>query len=147
MRTLLMLVATLGLTACQTVAQVDEGPALGVRVNSPYAPNARLNLDTVVILDKALQDGRAGKLAVETSGGRRTPTGTLEIFAVIRNRTDYPQQIELRSQFFDQLGVPIEGPTAWSRLMLEPNGIQAYKEFSVGTSNVAHYYIEVREAF
>lgn len=142
--TLMAVTATL-LAGCQ-VPPVTEGPAPGIRVLDDRAPNARLNLDTVVILDKSLQTGKVGKLAVERSLGRRTATQTLEVIAVIRNRTDYPQQIEGRTQFYDAAGVPIEGPTAWQRLILDPQSINTYREFSTRTADVAHYYVEIREA-
>lgn len=138
---LLSLALTLGLGAC---AKSYEGPSPGVRVEDPNAPNARLNLDRVVILDKELQDARAGKLAIESQGARRTGTGTIEVFAVIRNRTDFPQQIEARTSFFDGQGVPLEGPSAWQRIHLQPNSITNYKELSSRT-DVAHYYVEIRE--
>ena len=65
---------------------------------------------------------------------------------MIRNRTDFVQQIEARTQYFDTVGVPVEEPTAWTRLTLDPNSIRAYKELSTHTSDVAHYYVEIREA-
>lgn len=137
--------AALVLCACAG-AQVNEGAAPGIRVNDDRAPDARLNLDTVVILDKSLQDRNSGKLAIESSGARRSPSGTLEVFAVIRNRTDHPQQIEARVQFFDDLKVPVEGPTQWHRVYLDPQAISAYREFSTRVHDVYHYYIEIREA-
>ena len=142
---LLVLAASL-LTACvQTQERINEGAAGGIRITDERAPNARLNLDTVAILDKSLQNDRSGKLAIESSGGRRTATNTLEVYATIRNRTDFALQIEGRVQFFDAQGVPVEGPTAWTRVFLDPNGITAYKELSTRI-DVVHYYVELREA-
>lgn len=138
--------AALLLGACaQTPGRINEGAAGGIRITDERAPNARLNLDTVAILDKSLQNDRSGKLAVEASGGRRTGTNTLEVYATLRNRTDFVLQVEGRAQFFDAQGVPVEGPTAWTRVFLDPNGITAYKELSTRI-DVAHYYIELREA-
>lgn len=134
------------LTGCMQNNYLKEGPAPGVNVNSPNAPYARLNLNTAVILDRSLQNENSGKLAIESTNSRRTATDTLEAFAVIRNRTNYPQVIEGRVQFFDAAGVPIEGPSAWKRVFLDPNAISAYREFSVRTADVAAYYIEIREA-
>lgn len=141
----LMLGAAALLSACAPTQQrINEGAAPGIRITDERAPNARLNLDTVAILDKSLQNDRSGKLAIEASGGRRTATNTLEVFATIRNRTDFPLQIEGRVQFFDDVGAPLEGPSAWTRVFLDPNGISAYKERSTRV-DVAHYYIELRE--
>jgi uncharacterized protein YcfL len=137
--------SALVLAGCQSSKTIYEGPQPGERVRDDRAPYARVNLDTVVIIDKALQTQHSGKLAIERSGARRSPTGTLEVFAVIRNRTDFPQQIELRTQFFDSSGAPVEGPTAWKRVILDTQSVNSYTEFSIGTSNIAHYYVEVRE--
>lgn len=132
------------LAGCQNI-DPNEGPRPGARIVDERAPDARLRLDSVVILDKSLQDRRAGKLAVENSGARRTATGTVEAYAVIRNRTDYPLQIEARTQFFDELGAPVEGPTQWQRLYLDPQSISAYRELSTLVHGISHYYIEIRE--
>lgn len=136
--------AVVVLCACSNV-DTSEGARAGVRINDDRTPDARLNLDTVVILDKALQDNKAGKLAIENSGARRTATGTLEVYAVIRNRTDHPLQIEARTQFYDADQVPSETPTSWERLYLDPQSVVAYKALSSGVHNVAHYYVEIRE--
>ena len=140
----LVLAAALASVACSGIDK-NEGPRPAVRIVDERAPNQRLNLDTVVILDKSLQDRKTGKLAVENSGARRTATGTVEAFAVIRNRTDHPLQIEGRTQFFDSLGIPLGAPSQWQRLYLDPQSINGYRELSTGTGEVAHYYIEIRE--
>jgi hypothetical protein len=141
-----VLAVVVAMAGCIERTEVHEGPSPGVRVNDDRAPNARLNLDTVAILDKSLQDEEGGKLAVESTGGRRTATGTLEVYAVLRNRTDHRLQIEGRAQFFDDVGVPVEGPTQWRRMFLDPNSINAFKELSTRTTDVAHFYVEIREA-
>lgn len=143
--TCLLIGTALALTGCKSV-NVNEGAMPGARVDDDRAPDARLNLDTVVILDKALQDRRAGKIAIENSGARRTATGTLEVYAVIRNRTDHPQQIEARTQFFDDVKAPIEGPTMWQRVYLDPQAVAAYREMSTRVQGISHYYVEIREA-
>lgn len=136
--------AVMSIAGCTTV-DVNEGARPGIRVDDDRAPDARLNLDTVVILDKSLQDRKAGKIAIESSGARRTATGTLEVYAVIRNRTDHPLQIEARTQFFDDLKVPAEGPTSWQRVYLDPQSVGAYRELSGRVDGIAHYYVEIRE--
>ncbi len=125
-------------------ATVDEGPQPGLRVNDANAPYATVQYDRVVIVDKSLQSSRGGKIAIENQGARRTPSGTVEVFATIRNRTDYPLQIEGRVQFFDADKVPVEGPSAWQRVYLGPNSIDAWRESSART-DIAHYYVEIRE--
>ncbi|PRB82067.1 hypothetical protein [Pseudomonas sp. MYb185] len=140
----LVLAASLASVGCSGIDR-NEGPRPAVRIVDERAPNQRLNLDTVVILDKSLQDRKTGKLAVENSGARRTATGTVEAYAVIRNRTDHPLQIEGRTQFFDSMGIPLGVPSQWQRLYLDPQSINGYRELSTGTGEVAHYYIEIRE--
>lgn len=130
---------------------VREGAAPAIRVQDASAPTAKVRLNTVNIIDDGLQSwqgkeaDRWSKIAVESTNSRRTATGTLEVWGVLRNRTDYPLQVEGRTTFFDQYEVPIEEPSGWRRVLLPPNGISAYKEFSTRTDEVAFYYIEIRE--
>lgn len=138
------LASALLLSACQTPYQ--EGAQMGVRINDAAAPNARVQFDQVVVLDRALQNSSAGKIAVEQQGARRTPTGTLKVMVMMRNRTDHPQVLELRTSYFDSGFAPTEAPSAWARLHLDGNGVGSYDESSMGAQNVAHYYVEVREA-
>lgn len=138
------------LPGCETV-DVREGPGPGVRVRSGLAPYATVRLNTVAILDDSLQDwdgppGRkGGKIAVERTNASRTETGTLVAWALLRNRTDYPLQIEGRVQFFDEAEAPLEGPTAWQRLHLPPNSVITYRGNSTQTDRVKYYLIEIRE--
>ena len=59
------------------------------------------------------------------------------MWAVLRNRTDYPLQIEGRSQFFDADQVPIEEPSAWKRVHLPPNAVGTYRESSTKVEAIA----------
>lgn len=132
------------LAGCQTPYQ--EGAQMGVRVNDVNAANARVQYDQVVILDKVLQNSKNGKIAIEAQGARRTATGTLQVIVTIRNRTDHNQVLEARTSYFDSGFAPTEKPSGWSRIFLEPNGVASYTESSMGVANVAHYYVEVKEA-
>lgn len=157
------------LAGCTTVVQVPEGASPGVRVRDSMAPNARIRMNSVAIVDKSLQqwdtkqveyqpawlsifssgnpeNEKYSKIAVERTNARRTPTGTVEVWATFRNRTDYPLTIECRSQFFDRQEAPVEGPTAWQRVHLPQQSVGTYKEFSTNVMDVGYYYIEVREA-
>lgn len=145
MKTLAAAIAAVALaTGCQ--ATYHEGAQMGVRVNDQAAPNARIQFDQVVILDKSLQNSGKGRIAVEQQGARRNDTGTLKVIAVLRNRTDFPQVLEARTSYFDSAFVPAEKPSAWTRIHFEPNGIASYEESSLSAQNVAHYYVEIREA-
>ena len=154
-RRIIFLLSCLLVVGCNSY--VTEGPGPAVRVDDPKAPYATIRYNSVVFLDKSLSRSleqneifgwqigpkQIAKIAVETQGGRRTPQGTLEVFATFRNRTDFPLQLEGRVQFFDTDKVPIEGPSAWQRIYLPPNGVAAYTEKSVKT-NAVYYYIEIR---
>ena len=74
----------------------------------------------------------------------RTPTGTLKVWAILRNRTNYPLQVEARIAFYDATKAPLEGPTSWDRIHLPPNATAHYEEFSTKTE-IGYYHIEVRE--
>ncbi len=132
------------LAGCKTVSQ--EGAQMGVRVDDANSPTARIMYDQVVILDKVLQNAKTGKIAIEGQGASRSGTGTLKVTVAVRNRTDFTQTLELRTSFFDSGFGPTEKPSAWTRLHLDANGVGHYQESSMGAANVAHYYVELREA-
>jgi hypothetical protein len=150
------LFAAIFLASC-AVMDIREGASPGIQIGDEYT---RPRMNSVAILDQSLQIsyvyenlftgakeyGHIGKISVESTGSRLTPTGTLETWAVLRNRTNWPLQLECNVQFFDSNNVPVEGPTAWQRVMLSPNEINSYKEFSASATDVAFYYIQVREA-
>lgn len=138
-----------GLTGCQDASR--EGAMVAQKIDNQMAPNATIHLNQVVILDRDLQDvpgalsKRAGKITVERQGGVRLTTGAMEVYATIRNRTDFPLQLELRTQFFGSQQEPVEGPSAWQRISLPPLGISTFKGASLAFNNIEYYYIEVRE--
>jgi hypothetical protein len=148
-----VILAGISLSACSTV--VREGASPGIRVSE-----ASPRMNTVGILDKSLADwnaqaswfggdsegDRMSKIAVERTGGRATPTNNLEAWAMLRNRTDHPLQLEGRVTFFDASETPAEGPTGWQRIFLPPQGTATYSgSSSKPLSVVRYYYIEVRE--
>jgi len=132
-----LIVAAVLACGCQE-NRITEGPGPGVRVRSDLAPQAQINMDTAVIIDRGV--------AVERTGARRTPTGTLEVWAQLRNRTERPIAIEGRTQFFDSDLGPCEGPGAWKKVFLPPNSVDTYKTLSRKIQSPAHYLIEIREA-
>jgi len=150
-QSILFLVAGLAVCVGCTRTIVREGAAPGLRVRGERAPYAQVRMNTVNILDDSLQDwqgdekDRRGKIAVESTNSRRTETGTVEVWAILRNRTDHPLQLEGRVQFFDQTQAPVEGPTAWQRIYLPPNAVATYTEISTRVMDVGNYYIEIRE--
>jgi len=121
----------------QAVYLIEEGTGVGTRVDSP-STEARLN--RVGFLDPNLNR----KIAVQRTNARRTPTNTLEVYAVFRNRTSHNQSIQARTQYFGPDREPNEGPHEWQTVFLPPNGIQTYRTYSRGTT-AEYYYIEVME--
>lgn len=89
-------------------------------------------------------DGERYRLSVVQHGQRATPTGTTEVYAVLRNHTDYDYQIEARTQFFDQDGVPTDVKPTWQRTTVPANSLSTYRELST-TAQPLQYRVEVRE--
>jgi hypothetical protein len=136
-----LLAAATGLIVVLVGCAVNEGT-----YKSQYVPSGKyyqtgVYWDNFAITDKSI----AKKIAVERQGSERTATGTLEVWASLRNRTDFPLQVECRVQFFNADSAPVEGPSAWRRLMLPANTIATWRELSMGNGNIAHYYGEIRE--
>lgn len=153
-----LLVTLLMLAGC--AASIGEGPMPALQVNQSGNSGGMIRMNSVAILDRDLQKwvvhqeneisatneaAKSGKIALESTGARRSQTGTIEAWALLRNRTNKPLHIEGRVQFFDKSQAPLEGPTAWQRIILPPNSISAYREFSTDALNVSFYYIEIRE--
>jgi len=125
-------------TSCAwTRMDVSEGTEPGLRVKTP-GTEARLN--RVAFLTKRL--GR--RVAVESTGTERTATNTLVVYSVFRNRTEFEQKVQARTQYFGEQREPYEGPDAWQLIVLPPNGMQTYRSYSTGT-DATYYYIEVME--
>ncbi len=120
---------------------VKEGSYAPVRVRDQNLQGTQIRWNNVSILDSSIQN----KVFVEATNSRRTPTNTLEVWALFRNRTDYPLQLQCRASFYDATQAPVEGPTAWQRVMLPPNGTGHYKNVFSTIVDVGYYNIEVRE--
>lgn len=88
--------------------------------------------------------GETYRLSVENHGRRRTETGTTEVYAVLRNHTDYDYRIEARTQFFDEEGVPVDAKPTWQRSTIPANSVSAYKTLSTSTQPL-QYRVEIRE--
>jgi hypothetical protein len=127
--------------------QFHEGALVGQRVDDPTAPNAMIHYDQVVILDKYLQSDKQGRIAVESQGARRNPTGTVRVVAQLRNRTEDELRVRARVSFFDAGYAPIDQPSAWQLLVMPPNSIAKYEENSLDAAQVAHYLIEIKGAY
>jgi len=85
------------------------------------------------------------KITVQKHASRKSPTGTMEVWATLKNHTDYPLQIEGRTQFFDKDESPTDVGSTWQRVQLPPKGIGTFRDFSTKLQGVESYYIELRE--
>ena len=133
----LCLFVVLAAAACTRTVRINEGPAHATRVGHQ---DTGIQYNNVVFLDNQLQN----MIEVQRSGAQRTPTDTVEVFVVFRNRTTFTQQLECRVQFFDAATVPIGEPSAWQRIYFQPNEIKTWREASLSAA-AQYYYVEVRE--
>jgi len=125
----------------------------GVRTDEPLQRSAPLKMNSVIFVDHSLNrtvidsfDDKITtvKVSVQRKGVRSTPTGSMEVWAVLRNHTDYPLQVQAKTSFFDSQEAPAENASAWQRVHLQPNSTATYKEAATSTT-AAYYVIEVQE--
>ena len=116
-----------------------------VMILSACTTTTPIKMNSVAIIDTSLQSLQGDVISVETTTSRRTPTGTVEAIAVLRNRTDSPIQVEGRIQFFDDQKIPVESPTAWQRIFLNPNSVETFRGYSSKVEGIHDFYIELRE--
>ena len=122
----------------QSFANAPEGEVLVPPNPGTVSP---MPLNTVNITDQAIIQ----KVIVQASNASRTPTGTVEVWARLVNCTDFPLQIEGRTNFLTAAQAPAEQPTAWTRVMLPARAIGTYSAKSIASDQVATYLIEIRE--
>ncbi len=95
--------------------------------------------------DSPPQIVRRYKISTQTHTMKTSPSGIKEVMAVFQNHTEYPLQIEGRTQFLDENTIPTKDITEWQRIHLPPKSIGTYRASSKKTEGIAGYYIEVRE--
>ena len=144
-----------GIAALASCAQVQEpAPVCNMAgisaarqlVALPGAPGEPSPLTEMPLNSASITDYNViNKLFVRQITAQRTQTGTVRVVSQIINCTDYPLNIEARTQFYDQAQVPGEPASAWKRLNLAPRTSNTYSESSIGTKNVAFYMVEVKE--
>ena len=122
------------------VAQRQSPPAPAEAPQQPAGPT-QMPVNSVSITDYTITN----KVWVEATNARRTPTGTVEVWARFVNCTDFPLQIEGRTHFLDEARAPVEAVSAWHRVFLPPRSFAVYQESSTNVSAVRFYYVEVRE--
>ncbi|MEM6391306.1 MAG: hypothetical protein AAF797_00860 [Planctomycetota bacterium] len=135
---------------CQNRYVQYEGGTEGVR--RPTTTGQVLEFNSVQIIDRRLQDwrgaerGRQSRILVQAHNASLTATNTVRAWATLQNRTTGPLAIQVRTTFFRRDQSPLEPPTAWEQVFLDPSGgIAAYEAFSLNTvEDVGFYYIEVK---
>jgi len=120
---------------------IREGSFAPVRIRDQNLPGTQIRWNNVSLLDASIKN----KIFVEATNTRRSPTGALEAWAIFRNRTDYPLQLEARASFYDTNQAPVEEPSAWQRIYLPPNATAHFTTLFSTQINNGFYNIEVRE--
>lgn len=115
--------------------------ALPAAVPGEASPLLEMPLNSVSILDHAIMQ----KVFVRSVSSRRTPTGTVEVVSQVVNCTDYPLNLEARTQFYDPGQTASEPVSAWKRFAMPARSSNTYRESSLGTRNAAFYMVEMRE--
>ncbi|RUO78497.1 hypothetical protein [Pseudidiomarina taiwanensis] len=149
-RILTLLTAALVLAGCQTTTQD------GYRGSHPVQRTQTNELNTIVFIDHNLNRTDISKsifgdelidtvkITIDRSGINNTATGQLEVWTILRNRTDYDLQIEGKAIFFDQNQSPLMDESMWRRVYVPANGTAVYRETSI--NNRAEYFlVELRE--
>lgn len=124
--------------------------------NNPVQRTSTNELNSVVFIDHNLNRTditktfmgekvtNTVKVTLDRSGVNNTATGQLEVWTMIRNRTDYDLQIEGKALFFDANQAPLMDESMWRRVYVPANGTAIYKEVSL--NNQAQYFlVELRE--
>lgn len=121
--------------------------------NQQQRSSLQQQMGTVIFIDHELNrlehsfwgDRKTVKISLEQFGDRLSPTGTKEVFAIFKNRTDYDLVMEIRTSFFGAGNFPLDDVTAWRQVFMPANAIGNYRDISI-SQNVASYIIEVRQA-
>jgi len=139
-------VVSLMLTACKDTTVINgsvEQRTNAVQMNEVVFVDHDLNrVEKKSSSDKTAQTIR---VSVNSKGIRSTATGTAEVWVVLRNHTDYPQQIEGRTMFFDNDQAPADAAPQWKRVYIPANSLATYKELSI-SPQVAFYRVEIKGA-
>jgi hypothetical protein len=93
-------------------------------------------------------EGNLGnKIVVRNAALSLNGSGTTRLDVGFANCTDFPLQIEARTQFMNDNGVPLENASGWKRVFLQPRSLSQYFESSTSDQPVASYLVDVREGY
>jgi len=109
-------------------------------------------MNSVVFVDKSLNFVKNGgfvsnevnviKLTVDKHGSKALPSGSMEVWAVIKNHTDYDQEIQVGTQFYDIDQAPSEFEAVQQRMFITKNSTKTYRQTSV-KQNMKFYRVEI----
>ena len=119
-------------------APQKTGPALVHGVKKALTP---IDLNAVQMTEKWL----AKRVLVEGLWAQRTGTDALLVTARLVNCTKKPLVVRARSNFMDVTQMPTEEASAWKTIFLPARATGVYQERSIGTKNVAAYFVELRQ--
>ena len=124
-----------GISAQRQLVQV---PSL---VPGAPSPITEMPLNSASVTDYSIID----KIFVRQITAQRTATGTVEVVSQVINCTDYPLNVEARTQFYNAAQVASEPVSGWKRFNLPARTSNTYRESSIGTKSVDFYMVELRE--
>ena len=145
--TLLALSLTAILAGCGATKEVYSGPdqvVAPVTMNSIVFTDHSLNRTVtkpILWMDFFTKDVR---VTVQKSGVRPSPSGSAEVWVMLKNHTSHPIQIEGRVQFFDKTEAPSEPMSTWQRVYVPEFATVVYKEYATSLGS-AYYQVEFRE--
>lgn len=140
---------TLALVACESTQNGYSGA-------HPVQRTSNNELNSIVFIDHGLNRTDITKspfgekvrdtvkVTLDRSGVTNTATGQLEVWTVIRNRTDYDLQVEGKALFFDTNQAPLMDESMWRRVYVPANGTAIYKETSLN-DRAEYFLVELRE--
>jgi hypothetical protein len=150
-------VLAIGLLPISAQAQSMPGTRTLTPNQEPAIFTGSPKMNTINIIDKRIQRTHRvmvrgtqieqhtfGKIGVEGAGQKTTQTGLREVWAQLRNLTDYTQVILVRTTWYDAQEAPVDGPSAWDRIHFPQNGGEIYRTQSVHP-DAEYFYIEVQE--
>ena len=99
-------------------------------------PLNHVNVTDVKILHKVL---------VQDVSAQRDEQNRIKVWTRLVNCTDYPLQVEGRTQFMTEMSSPAQPTTAWQRVYLPARTFGVYESQSVRGSEIHSYLVELRE--
>lgn len=94
-----------------------------------------------------IEGSLGNKIVVRNAALSINASGTTRLDVGFANCTDFPLQIEVRAQFMNESGVPLEQASGWKRVFLQPRTLSQYFESSTSDQSVGSYLVDVREGY